>query len=222
MIMSLEHGAVFYVGVNYSGEGYAYEESVIQNNLPPALNDRFRSVDIKPRSKVYAWRHYGDGFDQYYDFDVSQPDIQSVGGVSTILVAPKDSALFAIRLVGQAGDDRKYHAFVRTFTITNPKEIESGSGYEIVGLIPIDGRDYVTDIIIFDAGDIPVLHGAVYVRYDASKKTLLSTIYSELFPIGELEFNKVSDYQFDLKIISIPGVLGARSVDFKMLKEQLS
>ena len=75
---------------------------------------------------------------------------------------------------------------------------------------------------MFDDGNVPVLHGAVYIRYDANKKTLLSTIYSELFPIGELEFNKVSDYQFDLKIISIPGVLGARSVDFKMLKEQLS
>lgn len=69
--------------------------------------------------------------------------------------------------------------------------------FEIVGLIPNDGRMYVTSVIIFDKDNTPMETGAAYFMYDESEKGLNAITYPETFPAG-WQWVKSTGYRFDL------------------------
>ncbi|RMN14650.1 MULTISPECIES: beta/gamma crystallin domain-containing protein [Pseudomonas syringae group] len=241
--MERDHGAEFYMSVNYEGDGpYAYEESVVQYYLPSHLNDKFLSVKVGALSKVYGWHAYSDSGSIHQLWETSQANISSIRGLSKFVVSPSDSTLFAVKVKNDVGDGEKYFAFVRTFTIQNPVYMESGMDYEVVGLIPTDGRLYVTDIVIFERAGrqrwaegqeerkgrrsnedvgIPIIHAAVYISYDRGTKSLECTTYEETFS-EHIELVKAEDYRFDLHIKSVPKGTFGRVIDTGKLTRRLN
>ncbi|WP_183132182.1 beta/gamma crystallin domain-containing protein [Pseudomonas syringae group genomosp. 3] len=241
--MERDHGAEFYTRVNYEGDGpYAYEESVVQYYLPSHLNDKFFSVKVGALSKVYGWHAYGDSDSNHQLWETSQADISSIRGLSKFVVSPSDSTLFAVKVNNEVGDGEKYFAFVRTFTIQNPVHMESGMDYEVVGLIPTDGRLYVTDIVIFErAGSqtwaqgqegrkgralnadvgVPIIHAAAYMYYDRQTDSLECTTYEETFS-EHIELVKAEGYRFDLNIKSVPKGAFGRIINTEKLTRRLS
>lgn len=197
-------GAVFFQQKNFSGTPYEYKEREVVYNLPPALNDKFLSVDIAELSVVHAWRHYGDSqAGQIYKmWTQSQSDISDIKGLSKFVVAPKDSELLAVRLINKSANSNLDYVFVQTYTIDNPVNVPVNGDFQIVGLIPNDGRMYVTSIVLFDKNKVPMEIGAAYFMYDDSGKGLKAVTYSETFPAG-WELVKSTGYRFDLIINSI-------------------
>lgn len=197
-------GAVFFQQKNYAGPQYGYKEREVVYSLPPELNDKFLSVDIAELSIVHGWRHYADSQPGqiYKTWTQSQPDISDIQGLSKFVVAPKDSDLLAVRLINKSGNSNLNYVFIRTYTIDNPVNIPVDGDFEIVGLIPNDGRMYVTSVIIFDKDNTPMEMGAAYFMYDESEKGLKAITYSETFPAG-WQLVKSTGYRFDLIINSI-------------------
>lgn len=97
-------------------------------------------------------------------------------------MAPADSELLAVRLINKSGNNSLDYVFIQTYTIDNPVNIPVNSDFEIVGLVPNDGRMYVTSIILFDKNKVPMEIGAAYFMYDAQGKGLKAVTYSETFP----------------------------------------
>jgi len=197
-------GAVFFQQKNFIGKPHEYKEREVVYNLPPELNDTFLSVDIAPLSIVHGWRHYPDsGPGQIYKlWTESQPDISDIQGLSKFVVAPKDSELLAIKLTNKSENTKLNYVFIQTYTIDNPIHIPVNDDYQIVGLIPKDGRMYITSIILFDKNKVPMEIGSAYFMYNSSTKGLEAVTYSETFPAGwELVNN--TEYRFELIINSI-------------------
>ncbi|HGA3141959.1 TPA: beta/gamma crystallin domain-containing protein [Enterobacter hormaechei] len=203
-VKSATTGAVFFQQKNFNGPSFEYKEREVVYNLPPELNDTFLSVDIRDLSIVHGWRHYGDSQPGqiYKVWTQSQPDISDIQGLSKFVVAPADSELLAVRLINKSGNNSLDYVFIQTYTIDNPVNIPVNGDFEIVGLVPNDGRMYVTSIILFDKNKVPMEIGAAYFMYDAQGKGLKAVTYSETFPDGwKLERN--NNYRFDLIINSI-------------------
>lgn len=197
-------GAVFFQKKNYVGRQYEYKEREVVNRLPAELNDTFLSIDIAELSIVHGWRHYEDSQPgQIYKlWTQSQPDISDIHGLSKFVVAPKDSDLLAVRLINKSGNNNLDYVFIQTYTIENPVNVPVDGDFEIVGLIPNDGKMYVTSIILFDKNKVPMEIGAAYFKHDDSEKGLIAITYPETFPAG-WQLVKTTDYRFDLVINSI-------------------
>lgn len=196
--------AIFYEAQNFTGTSHEYKEREVVYQLPSELNDKFLSVDIGELSQVHAWRHYHDSEPGqiYKTWTESQSDISDIEGLSKFVVAPKNTRLLAIKLTNKSESHNLTYVFVRTYTIDNPVNIPVDADYEIVGLIPDDGRMYVTSIILFDAYGVPMEQGEAYFKYDSPSDSLQVVTYSETFPSG-WEFVKQEGYRFELVINKI-------------------
>ncbi len=197
-------GAIFFQQKNFNGKPHNYKEREIVYNLSPELNDKFLSVDIAELSIVHGWRHYHDSQPEqiYKVWTTSQPDISDIQGLSKFVTAPKDTELLAIKLTNKSPNNNLDYVFIQTYTIDNPVNISANGDYDIIGLIPNDGRMYVTSIILFDKNKTPLEIGAAYFMYDTSAKELKAVTYSETFPAG-WELVKKTGYRFELVINSI-------------------
>lgn len=197
-------GAVFYETQNFTGTSHEYKEREVVYQLPSELNDKFHSVDIGSLSQVHAWRHYHDSESGqiYKTWTESQSDISDIEGLSKFVVSPKDTHLLAVKLINNSESHDLAYVFIRTYTIDNPVNIYVNTDYEIVGLIPNDGRMYVTSVILFDTKGVPMEQGEAYFKYDLQSDSLQVVTYSETFPSG-WEFVKQEGYRFELVINKI-------------------
>ncbi|SFN56478.1 beta/gamma crystallin domain-containing protein [Xenorhabdus japonica] len=192
----LANGAIFYTKKDYSGASYEYPENNTEVNLiGTSLNDKFLSVEIGTDSIVFAWRHGNDSQPGqiYREWDTSQPDIDDIRGLSKFIVSPKNRDLLAIKLINESGVNQVFRANIRTYTIPDPVDCYSGGNYEVVGLIPKDGQQYVTSVVIFDQHNIPVTQGAVYFRYNGTDLDIIT--YDETKP-PYMRFEKAESYHF--------------------------
>ncbi|AKA38043.1 hypothetical protein AXW38_03870 [Yersinia ruckeri] len=201
---TLTTGAVFYEDRNFVGTSHAYKEREVVYQLPAELNDKFFSVEIGDLSKVHAWRHYFDSEPGqiYKTWTESQADISDIEGLSKFVVAPKDTHLLAIKLTNKSDNPSLAYVFIRTYTIDNPVNIPVNGDYEIVGLIPDDGKLYVTSVILFDTDGVPMGQGEAYFKYYHQSDDLQVITYPETFPSG-WEFVKREGYRFELIINKI-------------------
>ncbi|CAM3667813.1 beta/gamma crystallin domain-containing protein [Xenorhabdus thuongxuanensis] len=192
----LIHGAIFYTEKNYSGDIYAYSENSQEVNLiGTPLNDKFRSVKIGTNSIVFAWRHGNDSQagQIYREWDTSQPDISDIQGLSKFIVSPANRDLLAVKLINESGVDQIFRAHIQTYKIPNPVDCYSNGDYEIVGLIPKDGLQYVAFVVVFDQKNIPVTQGAVYFKHDDHGLEIIT--YDTTKP-PHIRFEKIDGYHF--------------------------
>ncbi|SFU56732.1 beta/gamma crystallin domain-containing protein [Xenorhabdus koppenhoeferi] len=191
----LVNGAVFYTQKNYAGDSYKYPENSTEVNLVGTpLNDKFLSVEIGTDSIVLAWRHGSDNQSGqiYREWDTSQADISDIQGLSRFIVLPSNRGLLSVKLVNESGVDQVFRAHIQTYKIPKAVEIYSNGGYEIVGLIPKDGLEYVTSIAVFDQNHHPVTHGAIYFKNNGSGVDIIT---HDTTKPPHMRFEKASDYQ---------------------------
>ncbi|MDQ0741073.1 hypothetical protein [Pseudomonas sp. W4I3] len=117
-------------------------------------------------------------------------------------MAPKNTQLLSIKLTNSSENTALDYVFVQTYTIDNPVNILVNDDFQIVGLIPNDGRMYVTSVILFDKNKVPMEIGAAYFMYDAPTDSLNFITYPETFPAG-WKLVKRKDYRFELIIENI-------------------
>ncbi|WP_338885023.1 MULTISPECIES: beta/gamma crystallin domain-containing protein [Xenorhabdus] len=192
----LTNGAIFYTGKNYTGACYEYPENSTEINLiGTPLNDKFLSVEIGTGSIVFAWRHGNDSQPGqiYREWDTSQPDISDIKGLSKFIVSPSNRDLLAVKLINESGIDQIFRANIQTYKIPNPVDCYSNGDYEIVGLIPKDGQQYVTFVVVFDQNNIPVTQGSVYFTYNGTDLDIVT--YDTTKP-HHMRFEKVDGYHF--------------------------
>ncbi|MBC8952382.1 beta/gamma crystallin domain-containing protein [Xenorhabdus sp. PB62.4] len=200
----LINGAIFYTKKNYTGSSYKYpESSKIVNLHGTELNDNFLSVEIGLESMVFAWRHGSNSQagQIYREWDTSQADISDIQGLTKFIVSPSNRELLAVKLINESGDEQVFRANIRTYTITDPADSYSDGDYEVVGLIPKDGQEYVTSVVIFNDRNIPVTQGAVYFKYNGTDLDIIT--YNETKP-PHMRFEKVGKYHFNFYLEEIP------------------
>ncbi|WP_237386950.1 beta/gamma crystallin domain-containing protein [Xenorhabdus sp. Sc-CR9] len=191
----LVNGAIFYTQKNYAGDSYEYPENSTEVNLiGTPLNDKFLSVEIGTNSIVFAWRHGNDNQSGqiYREWDTSQADLSDIQGLSKFVVSPSNRELLAVKLINESGVDQVFRANIQTYKIPKAVEIYSNGGYEIVGLIPKDGQEYVTSVAVFDQNHIPVTQGAIYFKDNGSGLDIIT--YDTTKP-PYMRFENASDYQ---------------------------
>ncbi|AYA40378.1 hypothetical protein HZS38_07750 [Xenorhabdus nematophila] len=201
---TLANGAIFYTQKNHAGSSYQYPENSTEVNLiGTPLNDKFLSVEIGLESIVFAWRHGSDSQagQIYREWDTSQTDISDIQGLSKFIVSPSNRDLLAVKLINESGDEQIFRANIQTYTIPDPVDCYSNDDYEVVGLIPKDGQDYVTSVVIFNEQNIPVTQGAVYFRYNGTDLDIIT--YDQTKP-AYMRFEKVSSYHFNFYLEAFP------------------
>lgn len=201
-------GATFYRQKNYQGPGDYYPESKLEYNLRSEVNDKYFSVKVGALSKVDAWRHFSNTQDEqiYQVWEKSQSDISSIRGLSKFIVTPKNIPLFSVKLNNNTCDGNFYKLCIRIDGIMISKDVVSGWDYEIVGLIPEDGRLYFASIMIFNRDNIPVLQGGVYFSYNMLTKELEVTTYPDIAPKGVI-FVKMGSHRFDINLEYLPNMM---------------
>lgn len=193
----LTNGAIFYTEKNYTGSSYPYpENSKLVNLAGSPLNDKFLSVEIGLESVIFAWRHSTESQagQIYREWDTSQADISEIKGLTKFIVSPSNRDLLTVKLINESGDPQIFRANIRTYTIPNPVDCYSNGDYEVVGLIPKDGQEYVTSVAVFNAQNIPVTQGAVYFKYNGTDLDIIT--YDGTKP-PHMRFEKVSKYHFN-------------------------
>ncbi|KMJ43281.1 hypothetical protein AB204_20580 [Xenorhabdus khoisanae] len=200
----LTNGAIFYTQKNYTGSSYQYpENSTVVNLVGTPLNDKFLSVEIGLDSIVFAWRHGSNSQagQTYREWDTSQADISDIQGLSKFVISPSNRDLLTVKLINASGDSQVFRANIRTYTIPDPVDCYSDGGYEVVGLVPKDGQEYVTSVAVFNDQNIPVTHGAVYFKYNGTDLDIIT--YNETKP-PHMRFEKVSKYHFNFYLEELP------------------
>ncbi|MDC9596582.1 beta/gamma crystallin domain-containing protein [Xenorhabdus anantnagensis] len=200
----LAKGAIFYTKNDYSGDSYEYPENSLEVNLiGTPLNDKFLSVEIGKGSIVFAWRHGDDSQPGqiYREWDTSQPDLSDIKGLSKFIVSPTNCDLLAVKLINESGVDQVFRVHIQTHTIPDPVDCYSNGDYEIVGLIPKDGQQYVTSVVVFDKNNIPVTQGAVYFTYNGTE---LDIITYDVTKPPYMRFEKAGSYHFNFVLEKFP------------------
>ncbi|NRB41839.1 MAG: hypothetical protein HRU20_25760 [Pseudomonadales bacterium] len=145
-------GATFYTDTYFNGQSRFFE----QRDEPYTLyidNDSYESVIVEENSKVFAWQHWEQG-GHYEEWTGQNPDINSIGGLSTIKIVPDDFEGIKIRFIDETGSDEKYCMDSRVWnpegSASHVYSCEDNPTWQLVGFIPTNagGEPTVSSIAV--------------------------------------------------------------------------
>ncbi|WP_017599593.1 beta/gamma crystallin domain-containing protein [Nocardiopsis lucentensis] len=168
-----DNEVIFYEELNYGGASHPYKLGDDINLGNTSLNDKFTSVKVGAKVKVVAWQHY-DQTGVYREWDVDQPDITDIGGLTRFRVVKSGTLPIAVRLEDLTGQEKHHYSMkVDSHDVGTAKVYSGGAGYGLVGLMPEAGPPVTTAIYVRDEkSGVYVATGSIYFTWDGETKSI--------------------------------------------------
>jgi hypothetical protein len=167
VIMSLT--ATFFDKFNYEGNEYSYPAKDELVEVTGSLNDKFKSLKVGANTKVYAWQHYG-ATGKYGEWETDQPDLSYMGGISVIKVTENNSSGVWVRLQNTTGDNKEYEMTIKISEDIGSQTVPSSfPEHALVGIIPDNGQDHITQVAVREKGGSYVANGSCFFKSDGDK-----------------------------------------------------
>lgn len=168
-----EQEVTFHTGTNYTGDAHTYVVGSDENLYPGGLNDRFKSVRVGRKAKVLAWQH-ANQTGKYREWDVDQPDISDIGGLTRFKVVESTTLPIAVRLQDLTGGPaRRYSLKIASYDVGDTIVHSGDPEYGLVGVMPEDGPPVTTAIYVRDEhSGAYVAVGAIYFVWNSSTKSI--------------------------------------------------
>ncbi|MFI6574821.1 beta/gamma crystallin domain-containing protein [Nocardiopsis sp. NPDC050513] len=168
-----DNEVIFYTEPNYGGASYNYKlgDDVDLGNT--SLNDKFTSLRVGPKVKVVAWQHYNQT-GTFREWDVDQPDITEIGGLTRFRVLDGGTLPVAVRLEDKTGGKpRQFSMKVESRDVGTALVYSGDREFGLVGLMPEDGPPVTTAIHVRnEQSGVYVATGSVYFAWDKKTKSV--------------------------------------------------
>jgi len=196
--------ATFYTQLAYQGDPHAYKLGTDETLWPGHLNDQFLSVRVGAMVKVLAWQDDGGG-GSYGEWDVDQPDITSIGGLSRFQVAELGTLPIAVRLEDATGAaPGSYSLTAESYQVGRITVPSGDPDFGLIGIMPVDGPPVTTAIYVRDEqpghGQY-VATGAIYFVWNGATGTI-DVADQTNFP-ANMDCQRADRNKFTLRLISV-------------------
>lgn len=196
--------ATFYTQLAYQGDPHAYKLGSDIELYPGHLNDQYQSVRVGAMVKVLAWQHAGMA-GRYQEWDVDQPDITSIGGLSHFQVVELGTLPIAIRLEDATGAaPGSYSLTAESYQVGRITVPSGDPEYGLIGIMPVDGPPVTTAIYVRDEqpghGQF-VATGAIYFIWNGATGTI-DVADQTNFP-ANMDYQRADRNKFTLRLISV-------------------
>jgi hypothetical protein len=151
-IAMLDSEVEFYTQPNYTGTAHTYPRGTDENLFPDALTDRFASVRIGQRAKVFFWNYEGVSGERL-ELTADSPDITDIGRPTRFLVADSATIGIWIGFADATGAAPGRHSLkADSFlvgSITIPATT-SGNNVNLIGKMDPSGQPVTTALFVRD------------------------------------------------------------------------
>ncbi|MGW7005558.1 beta/gamma crystallin domain-containing protein [Streptomyces sp. NPDC054933] len=149
-IAMLDSEVEFYTQPNYAGTAHTYPQGTDENLSPDALTDRFASVRIGKRAKVFFWNYEGVSGERS-ELTADSPDITDIGRPTRFLVADSATVGISIRFVDSTGAAAGRHSLKADSFLVGSITIPSGSASGgFIGKMDPSGQPVTTALFVRD------------------------------------------------------------------------
>lgn len=146
----LDFEVEFYTQPNYAGTAHTYPRGTDENLSPDALTDRFASVRIGKRAKVFFWNYEGVSGERW-ELTADSPDIADIGRPTRFLVADSATVPIAIRFVDATGAVPGRHSLkADSFLVGSITIPASETGIRLIGKMDPSGQPVTTALFARD------------------------------------------------------------------------
>jgi hypothetical protein len=168
-----EQEVTFYSRLNYTGDAHTYAAGTDEKLHPGELNDKFKSVKVGRKAKVLAWQHSNQS-GKYREWDLDQPDISDIGGLTRFKVVESTTLPIAVRLQDLTGAPTGRYSLKAASYDVGDTIVRSGDPeYGLVGVMPEDGPPVTTAIYVRDEhSGVYVAVGAIYFVWNSDTKSI--------------------------------------------------
>jgi len=143
----------FFTQPNYTGPAHTYPRGADENLSPDTLTDRFKSVRIGRRAKVFTWDYEGVSGERS-ELTADSPDITDIGRPTRFLVADSASMGIFIRFGDATGaTPGRYSLKVDSFlvgSITVPSAEPNNANLHLIGKMDPSGQPVTTALFVRD------------------------------------------------------------------------
>ncbi|MFF4961639.1 beta/gamma crystallin domain-containing protein [Streptomyces sp. NPDC001222] len=163
----------FYTRPDYMGDAHTYALGTDENLHPGELNDKFKSVKVGRKVKILAWQH-SNQTGKYREWDLDQPDISDIGGLTRFKVVESTTLPVVVRLQDLTGAPAgKYSLKVSSYDVGDTIVYSGDPEYGLVGVMPEDGPPVTTAIYVRDEHTgAYVAVGAIYFTWNPDTKSI--------------------------------------------------
>ncbi|MFI2645932.1 beta/gamma crystallin domain-containing protein [Streptomyces sp. NPDC018610] len=197
-----EQEVTFYARPSYTGDGHTYTVGANENLHPGELNDRFNSVRVGRKAKVLAWQH-ANQTGKYREWEVDQPDISDIGGLTRFKVVESTTLPIAVRLQDLTGaQPGRYSLKVASYDVGDTVVRSGDPEYGLVGVMPEDGPPVTSAIYVRNelSGEYVAL-GAIYFAWNSGTKSI---DVAEASNVPEnLDYSRDGRNQFTFKLTEV-------------------
>ncbi|MDT0466650.1 beta/gamma crystallin domain-containing protein [Streptomyces gibsoniae] len=192
----------FYTRPNYMGDAHTYALGTDENLYPGELNDKFKSVKVGRKVKILAWQH-GNQTGKYREWDLDQPDISDIGGLTRFKVVESTTLPVVVRLQDLTGAPAgKYSLKVSSYDVGDTIVYSGDPEYGLVGVMPEDGPPVTTAIYVRDEHTgAYVAVGAIYFTWNPDTKSIDVADASNL--PENLAYSREDRNQFTFKLTEV-------------------
>ncbi|MBN3883973.1 MAG: beta/gamma crystallin domain-containing protein [Nostoc sp.] len=198
--------AIFFEGKNYQGNAHSYlkdqGDQTTCNGGSGSLNDKFLSVKVGELIKVLAWQHC-NATGIYEEWNTDNPDLSSIGGLSTFKVVDTSNSVVAFRLVDQSGANKSLSLKCQTDQVgeSTDRTDDGNNEYHIIGSLPTNQPNFpplTTGIYLrLEEPDYSYLStGTVYIKWNNDQNQAELTYQEETKPPG-FKFEQTAPGTFD-------------------------
>jgi hypothetical protein len=197
-----EQEVTFYTRPNYTGDAHTYAVGTDENLHPGELNDRFKSVKVGRKAKVLAWQHSNQS-GKYREWDLDQPDISDIGGLTRFKVVESTTLPIAVRLQDLTGAPAGRYSLKAASYDVGDTIVRSGDAeYGLVGVMPEDGPPVTTAIYVRDEhSGVYVAVGAIYFVWNSDTKSIDVADASNV--PENLDYSRDGRNQFTFKLTAV-------------------
>ncbi|MBW8801423.1 MAG: hypothetical protein JF597_50155 [Streptomyces sp.] len=197
-----EQEVTFYTRTNYTGDAHTYVVGADENLYPGGLNDKFKSVRVGRKAKVLAWQH-ANQTGKYQEWDIDQPDISDIGGLTRFKVVESTTLPIVVRLQDLTGAPaRRYSLKIASYDVGDTIAYSGDPEYGLVGVMPEDGPPVTTAIYVRDEhSGVYVAVGAIYFVWNSSTKSIDVADASNV--PENLDYSRDGRNQFTFKLTEV-------------------
>jgi len=146
----LETEVEFYTQPNYNGTAHTYPRGADENLSPDTLTDRFKSVRIGRRTKVFTWNYEGVSGERS-ELTADSPDITDIGRPTRFLVADSASMGIAIRFADATDSPPgRYSLKADSFLVGSVTISSASPNTHFIGKMDPSGQPVTTALFVRD------------------------------------------------------------------------
>lgn len=148
----LDSEVEFYTQPNYTGTAHTYPQGTDENLFPEALTDKFASVRIGNRAKVFFWNYEGESGERS-ELTADSPDITDIGRPTRFLVADSATVGIWIGFADATGAVPGRHSLKADSFLVGSVTIPSttsGSRLSLIGKMDPSGQPVTTALFVRD------------------------------------------------------------------------